>query len=503
MGDYETTAYRKEEPVADINLKTIINFIWKGFLKFWWLPIELAIIAGAFFWFKGYQSYRPVYQTSAIYMVESGTAKYSSVYRDATATSQVVGTFSYILNSTSLKEMVLEELDMEYMPASVSATAMGSTNMMTLTASGSNPALVYQTLNAVVELFPEAAKQVIGAVQFKIVDMPEIPSNPINHSQAPEQAKKGAFMGAVLGLVVILAYACTRNTMLSTDRIARYVSLNCLGEVEAITFKKRKKSGKPCITVNSSRIPYSFRETYRSIRTKLIGLCEKNQVKVILVTSTYPGEGKTTTAFNVALSLANAGNSVVLVDCDLRKPSVYEDFDIEPGRFDILDVFKNKCTAKDVLRRYEESHLKVIGAKYSIDNAAEMVDSQEMAKLIMELRETVDYVVLDSPPVDMMADASALVKYADGVLFVIRYNYGRVSAVLQGIRAMSECKKPMLGYIFNGVEQSFVDSVYHYGSYGYGRYGYGKYGKYGKYGSYGSYGYGDFEEDTSTSETSR
>lgn len=496
MGDYETTAYQKDEPVADINLKNIINFIWKSFTKLWWLPIELAIIVGAVFWYRGYVSYSPTYQTSAVYMVESATESYSSEYRNATTTAQVVNTFSYILKSTSLKDMVLEQLDMSYMPATISASVMGSTNMMTLTASGSNPALTYQTLNAVVELFPEAAKELVGAVQFKIVDIPAIPTAPVNQSQAGAQGKKGAMLGGLVGLAVILAYACTRNTILGTDTVAKYTSLACLGEVEAVTFKKRKKSENPQIIINGSRLPSSFRETYRSIRTKVIGQCEKHEFKTLLITSTYPGEGKTTSAFNTALSLANAGNSVVLVDCDFRKPSVYETFGIEPGRFDILDVFHKKCSVKDVLKRYEDTHLKVIGSKYRIENAAELVDSAEMAALIQELRTMADYVVLDSPPVAMMSDASALVNHADGVIFVIRYNYGRTSAVVQAIETMASSRKPMLGYIFNGVEQSFMDTVYRYGNYGYGNYSYGKYGKYGKYGNYGSYA--DFDEASDT-----
>lgn len=492
MGDYETTAYQKDEPVSDVNLKNIITFLWRGFVKFWWLPIELALIIGAIFWYRGYESYSPEYQTSAIYMVESGTAAYSSEYRNATTTTQVVSTFSYILNSTSLKEMVLEELEMSNMPAIISASAMSGTNMMTLTATGSNPALTYQTLNAVVQLFPEAAKELLGAVQFKIVDVPALPTAPANQSQAGAMAKKGALIGGLLGLAVMLFYACTRSTILSTEAIAKRTSLTCLGEIEKIVFKKRKKSENPKITVNGSRLPYSFRETYRSIRTKLLIQCEKQDVKTLLVTSTYPGEGKTTTAFNVALSLANAGNSVVLVDCDLRKPSVYDSFGIEPGRYDILDVFQKKCNTKEVLKRYQDTHLKVIGAKYRIENAAELVDSTEMANLLQELRAMADYVVLDSPPLDMMSDASALVNHADGVIFVIRYNYGRTSSIIQAIETMAACRKPMLGYIFNGVEQSFVDSVYRYNSFGNGRF----YGKYGSYGAYGRrYGYGDITED--------
>ncbi len=494
MGHYETTAYQKDQPVADVNLKNIIKFLWGGLAKFWWLPIELALILGAVFWYRGYKSYTPEYESSAIYMVESGTAAYSSEYRNATTTTQVVSTFSYILNSTSLKEMVLEELDMSNMPATISASVMTGTNMMTLTAAGSNPALTYQTLNAVVELFPEAAKELLGAVKFKIVDVPVIPTAPANQSQAGSQAQKGALLGGLLGFIFIVVYACTRSTILSTEAVAKRISLTCLGQVEAITFKKRKKSENPQITVNGSRIPYSFRETYRSIRTKIIGQCEQQNVKTLLVTSTYPGEGKTTTAFNIALSLANAGNSVVLVDCDLRKPSVYDRFGIEPGRYDILDVFHKKCNAKEVLKRYQDTHLKVIGAKYRIENAAELVDSTEMAELIQELRSMADYVVLDSPPVDMMSDASALVNHVDGVVFVIRYNYGRISSVVQAIETMAACRKAMLGYIFNGVEQSFIDSVSRYKNSSYGRYGYGKYGKYGNYGN----GYGEFDKNSDT-----
>ena len=157
MSDYENAEQAANGSVTDVNLKTIMDFIWKSLLKFWWLPLELALIFGAFYWMKGHRSYHPIYQTSAIYMVESKTDAYSSVYRNATTTAQVVNSFSYILNSTSLKSLVQEDLGENYEPVNVSASSLGSTNMMTLTASGSDPVVVYQTLNSMVKHFPEAA----------------------------------------------------------------------------------------------------------------------------------------------------------------------------------------------------------------------------------------------------------------------------------------------------------------------------------------------------------
>ena len=366
MSDYENAEQAANGSVTDVNLKTIMDFIWKSLLKFWWLPLELALIFGAFYWMKGHRSYHPIYQTSAIYMVESKTEEYSSVYRNATTTTQVVNSFSYILNSTSLRNLVLDDLGEYYKPVSVSASALGSTNMMTLNASGSDPVAVYQTLNSMVEHFPEAAERIVGAVSFKVVDLPVIPTEPSNHSTEMEQAKKGAMMGGILGLALILAYAFTRNTILSTDAIARRTSLECLGEVERISFKKRKNAEAPKILFTENKVSCSFKEAYRSIWTRVLHRCEEQYAHVILVSSTFPGEGKTTSAVNLALSIADSGHSVALIDCDMRKPSVYGTLEMEPGKHDLVDVLQGKTSIEESLQRFQDTHLKVLAANKTV-----------------------------------------------------------------------------------------------------------------------------------------
>ena len=471
MGDYETTAYQKDEPVADINLKNIINFIWKSFTKLWWLPIELAIIVGAVFWYRGYVSYSPTYQTSAVYMVESATESYSSEYRNATTTAQVVNTFSYILKSTSLKDMVLEQLDMSYMPATFSASVMGSTNMMTLTASGSNPALTYQTLNAVVELFPEAAKELVGAVQFKIVDIPAIPTAPVNQSQAGAQGKKGAMLGGLVGLAVILAYACTRNTILGTDTVAKYTRLACLGEVEAVTFKKRKKSENPQIIINGSRLPSSFRETYRSIRTKVIGQCEKHAFKTLLITSTYPGEGKTTSAFNTALSLANAGNSVVLVDCDFRKPSQYKIFESsEAEKVDLPKILGSNEEPLTVFKSEADGIYKIFN-KVSSSSVTDIVEHERLKLVLDYYKDQMDYVIIDTSPMALVSDAEELAQIADASILIVRRDVVHTRYINDTIDALNNTKAKVIGCVFN---DAVIGAVSERSSYGRGNYyGYG------------------------------
>lgn len=493
MSEYES---REQRPQPEqIDLIAIMDFFWKGILRYWWLPIELALIVGAVFWVKGYRSYCPIYQTSAVYMVESNTEQYSSVYRDSTTTKQIVDSFSYILSSTSLREMVQQELGVSVLPASVNASSLAGTNMMTLTARGADPVAVFRTLNAVVDRFPDAAQHIVGAVTFKIVDIPVVPMKPYNASDEMSQARRGALIGAVAGLLLILLYAVTRNTILNTESIGKKISVECLGELPRVRFKKRGKAEIPKVLITESKVPYSFRESYRAIRTKLLNKSARLDAKVLLVTSTFQNEGKTITAFNLALSLANTGRSVILVDGDMRKSTLLDGFGMECGAYDLMDLLKGRTTIDSAAVRFEHSHLKVLSAKEPVANAAELMDSQEMADLIQKLREKADYVILDSPPVDMMTDALALANHADGIIYIVRYNYGRLSSVVKGIETMSFSEKPILGYIFNAVERNLVSSIYSYGNSGYGRYGYGKYGKYGKYSNYGKYGKYGYESD--------
>ena len=215
-----------------------------------------------------------------------------------------------------------------------------------------------------------------------------------------------------------------------------------------------------------------------------------------MVTSSIPGEGKTTVSANLAVSLAKHGKRVILVDCDLRNPSVAAFFGMpqrDPGLGAVLD---GKAQIKDVLkeRKVENGQLLLLPGESQSETNVSLLGSEKMKAVIQKLSSMADVVLLDTAPAQLLADAAMMARYVDSAVYVIRYDYTKIGKIREGIQSLSLSKIKMLGYVFN-CDRSAGGSRY---GYGYGRYGsYSRYGHYGHYGRYRDIGKREKKEDPS------
>ena len=204
----------------------------------------------------------------------------------------------------------------------------------------------------------------------------------------------------------------------------------------------------------------------------------RNQkLKTILISSSIPGEGKTTVALNLALAFAEIDKKVLLIDGDLRNPTLHSRLGINQKdiTYGITDVLLGKVhPVKAIVAGAEENLHLILGRKH-VENASELLSSRRMREMLEELRDydDYDYIIVDTPPAAMMADASVVAAYTDAVLYVIRQDYADVRYIREGIGLLSDSDTHVLGCVLNCAEAGI-------GGYGYGKYGYGKYG-YGKY----------------------
>lgn len=209
-------------------------------------------------------------------------------------------------------------------------------------------------------------------------------------------------------------------------------------------------------------------ESYRSLRTSVQFLGIERDVQVLQITSAMPGEGKTTTATNLAVVLAQTGASVVLVDADLRKPRIHQVFALSAsiGLTDNLVGDPIDLTLQGV-----EDGPEVIVSGPVPPNPSEMLSSKRMTEVIKDLRKRFDYVVVDSAPTLPVSDAKALSRQVDGVLIVIQAGRASLPQVRQTLTTLEQVNATILGLVLNKATETDVD-----GSYGYG-YGYGGYGQ--------------------------
>lgn len=236
----------------------------------------------------------------------------------------------------------------------------------------------------------------------------------------------------------------------------------------------------------SKHSDFFIREAYKTLRTNVtFSLAGEGTSRIVVVTSALQGEGKSVTAINLALSFAEADKKVLLIDCDLRRPKLGRLLNLSS-----LAGLTNLLLDPSLLEKSILKHYNTIDVLLSGDippNPSELLGSERMKKLLDQLREKYDCIILDTPPINMVTDAVVLAPQTDGVLFVVRANQSERGAVIHAVDQLEYTQAKLLGFVLNGIdlEQS---------GYGYGRYRYKRYRKYGYYGNkYGysqGYGYG-------------
>ena len=384
--------------------------------------------------------------------------------------------FPYILNSGVLSNVIAEDLQMSYVPGSIRAECIKGTNLLTVTVSGSDPELAYKVLKSVLRNYPDVAQYVVGQTKLTEIDDRGIPTDTGKTAVVRGSLKKAAIIGAVAGLAIVVLRSLIYRTIRSEEELRAYVNIPYLGTLPVCKKKERRNSTRGDINIlfDSNRDEYV--EALRLVRTRIERDLGLN--KVLMVTSSVAGEGKSTVAANLAASMVLKGLSVILVDCDLRNPSVSRMFNVTgdyPGLSAVLD---GKAELEDalveVLKEGEPTGLTLLPGSSRATRMVETLSSDSMGELLEELKTRADMIILDTPPSAVLVDAMMLVRYVDGVAYVVMNDYARRRYIVKGIEELASTGVEITGFILNGGKASS-----------------GKYGYYGRYGSkYGYYGYG-------------
>jgi capsular exopolysaccharide synthesis family protein len=215
---------------------------------------------------------------------------------------------------------------------------------------------------------------------------------------------------------------------------------------------------------------FDVKESYKELRTNIMFSLSKKGCKKIMVTGSVASEGKSTTCTNVAITFAEVGSKILLVDCDLRKPNLGNLFNKKKEK-GLSNVLVNETELNDVIFHSDYTNLDVIFAGNIPPNPTELLSSDTMSYVVDELSKRYDYIFFDTPPVSIVTDAVLISKLMDGVVMVSRQNYTERKMLSQSIDKLCFVGAKIIGIVLNDVDSSKV--------------GYGKYG--GKYSSYGGY----------------
>lgn len=465
----------------------------RGFKKFWWAIAIVCVLCCTFTVFRYHKSYTPMYKADVTFTVSTQN-KVSSIngisaydfYFDASTASHLSSTFPHILSSNLLQEAVASDLNLTSLPVKLTASSVSGSNMFTLSSSGYDPQLTYDALISTMENYPDIAKYVVGNIKFNIITSPVLPTEPYNKPNYFNEAFKGLTYGLVIGLVLLLCYAALRTTIRTKKDIKAHLNIKCLGVIPHIIKKNSKKEHQPLL-INGKLTDGRFPDSIRSLRS-VVKKVLKDDKKVIAVTSTVAKEGKTTVCSNIAISFAAMGKKVLLVDCDLKKPSVLKTLGVDEDELQYSTVTDKYKIA------YLEKHKIYVMTLVADNNINEIINSSNLSDIFSSVKANYDLIFVDTPPCSLVSDAMFVAQASDGILYVILQDTARISKIKSGLDSLMSTDAEILGCVLNGAQTSVMGYGYYksYNKYGYYK-GYGKYGKYGKYSKYTSsdgYGYG-------------
>jgi capsular exopolysaccharide synthesis family protein len=288
---------------------------------------------------------------------------------------------------------------------------------------------------------------------------------------------------AGVGLVFFLEYL--DNTVKTVEDVSRYTQLPALSVIPAIGGRKHRalKAGSDGSKKTSSGLVLSntngshndrvlaldanssVAEAYRVLRTSVLLSSTEKPPKTILVTSGQPGEGKTTTAVNTAISLAQLGSSVLVIDCDLRRPSVHTVLRVDPV-VGLSTYLTGGCELEDVIQELPIANLSVLTAGRIPPNPAEMISSPRMKEMLQTLSERYDHIVIDSPPLLKVTDPVILSTLVDGVILVVHGGKSTREVIRRTRHELSIVGARIFGVVLNNVNPGDGYDSYSYETYG-------------------------------------
>ena len=428
--------------------------------------LVLAVAAAAVVTFRT----TPQYQSSAQLFVSTSSSSSTDAYQGSLFSTQRVASYADLVGGQELAERVISSLGLDVGPgelsAKVSASAVPETVLLDISVTDPDP----QTAQSLAQAYSRELADLVAELETPpgqtepvlkatIVDAADLPGSPVS-----PQPLRNLGLAAVLGLLLGFGIAVLREILDTTVKTADDVTAAAHASILAAIAFDPETSKRPLVSSLGSHEPRV--EAFRVLRTNLQFVDIDTPHKAFVVTSSVPGEGKSTTAVNVALSMAQAGQRVLLVDGDLRRPQVATMLGLESA-VGVTSVLLGKIDADDAIQHHETG-LHVLASGPIPPNPAELLQSQAMHELLAKLRPGYDAIIIDAPPLLPVTDAALLASQTDGALLVVRHGRTTREQLHGAHQRLAGVDASALGVVFNMVPRKRGG---HYG-YGYG-YGYG------------------------------
>lgn len=421
-----------------------------------WLAIALMTLLGVGTAYGWSLLQTPVYQATASGLVQAQTAfTEGQLMNDDSAARLKVPTYLDMAGWKQVAERAIEDLGLSASPAEVASRITvenpSSTSIIRFTASANTPQAAADLAQAWISALSATIEEVDtadSATQINIytAEAAAVPTTPV----FPD-TRVALIVGGVLGLGAGIAFALIRTASDRRVRVTDDVEAKLHVPVVGTIPSSGALAGESALlSASTGERTFPVAEGLRALRTNLRFMDVDNPPRKIVVTSALPGDGKSTIACNLALTLAKSGEPVILVDGDLRRPMVATNLEL-PGNAGLSDVLAGRAEIADVLQRTpHDSHLLVLAAGTIPPNPSEVLGSARMRQLLDDLAEHAT-LIIDAPPLLAVTDGAVLTHQADGALIVVSVGKTNYDFVEKAIDALRKANGRALGIVLNKV----------------------------------------------------
>lgn len=466
--------------------------------KLWLIGIAVVIGTGSAFGFT--KLFVPLKYSSHISMyVQSytGVSNGNENYNDISKSKQLINTYVQVLKDDAVMESIAESLLNEFdesiiyenfsmkdgeitstsLKSVISITTVEDTSAVNISATTQNAELSAAICNELCRQANNFTTKAIGVGEIKSIDTAKVYPDPVS----PNILKNtviGAVVAFFIAAVLIFLVYILDNTVKSAESLSREYEKAVVGEINEISEPNNKKNDSNIneyITLLNKDVPFQIVESYKSMRTNIMFTLSTMDKKIFTISSANPGEGKSTTAANIAITFSQNGQKVLLIDADMRKPIQHKIFSIK-NHIGLSSVLSKMKKVQECIQKTEVKNLSILPSGPIPPNPSELLASDQAETILSELSYKYDLIIIDTPPINMVSDALNLSQSVAGILTVVRYGCTAADDLKNAVGRIELAKMELLGFILNYIKTKHDGTYYsHYKKYGYGyEYGYGK-----------------------------
>ncbi|MCM1006898.1 MAG: polysaccharide biosynthesis tyrosine autokinase [Ruminococcus flavefaciens] len=481
-----------------ISIADIFKLLWSKSVI---LLIALIIGAGAAFGYTKF--FMPLQYSSHISMyVQSYTGisnESSDNYNDISKSKQLINTYIEVLKDDAVMESVGNSLTKQFdekiivenfsvsdgkiKPSSIASaitiSTVTDTSAINIVATTKNAKLSAAICNELCRQANQFTTKAIGVGEIKSIDTAKVYNTPV----APNMKKNtiiGGLAGLMLSVLIILLIDFFDNTVKSAETLSNKYERPILGEIEEIRSCNDKKKSNRQKAENSHKKPamldknvsFNVVESYKSMRTNLLFALSTSENKTFVISSANPNEGKSTTAVNIAITLAQSNNKVLLCDGDLRKPVQAANFGVK-NKIGLSSLLSKMSEIDKSIHGTDIENLDLLPSGEIPPNPSELLGSARMEEMLKQLSERYDYIIIDAPPINVVSDALNVSRFVAGIMMVVKYGSTTFDDVETAMNRIQLADMKHLGFVLNDIQTKYRSGYYSkYGKYQY-KYGYG------------------------------